>query len=121
MTVLSSRGRFVPVGGWPTAEAERLCEGWEGGGRDLAVLPCWRGLSLSFGFLRDWEASWAVRGVDGLAWLRCEEVRGGGMGAPAVVTAVAIWGVFRVVSFVDGAAGPLREGLDESGEAGCCW
>ena len=42
--------------------------------------------------------------------------------APAVVTVVAIWGVFRVVvSFVDGAAGPLREGLDESGEAGCCW
>lgn len=83
--------------------------------------------------------------MDGLAWLllRCEEVRGGGMGAPAVVTAVAIWGegwgdwvtgwargVFKVEDGagwgewwawgVIGAVSPLREGLLESGEAGCC-
>lgn len=39
MTVLSSRGRLVPVGGWPTADAERLCVGCEGEGFDLLELP----------------------------------------------------------------------------------
>lgn len=38
MTALSSRGRLVPAGGWPTAEAERLWEGCEGEGLDLLAL-----------------------------------------------------------------------------------
>jgi len=84
MTALSSRGRFVPVGGWPTADAERLCAGWEGEGFDLLELPWCRG--LSFPFLRVWAASGAVRAVEGLVW-RWDEVRGGGMGALTEETA----------------------------------
>ena len=139
MMVLSSRGRFVPAGGWPIADAERLWDGCEGEGRDLLAPPCWCGLSLPF--LRDWDASCAARGVEGLAGVRCEDVRGGGMGAPAVVTAaVAMWGDGCEVEGTDGARGafraepgaawgelwawvvvgatiPFREGLLESGDA----
>lgn len=86
MTVLSSRGRLVPAGGWPTAEADLLCCGCD--------LLGWRGLSLSL--RRDWLAS-DEPGV------RCEDVRGGGMG-PLEVVVLFMAGEFCV----EGGSGCAR-------------
>lgn len=104
MTVLSSRGRFVPTGGCPTAVAERLCPG------------CGR-LELP---------SFALR-LEGAAvlLLRCEEVRGGGMGPPAVAAALGF--MAGELLCVDGgcARGVLGELFDAPVEGrrarGACW
>jgi hypothetical protein len=91
MTVLSSRGRLVPAGGCPTAEADLLC--W---GCDLLELPVWRGLSFS---LRRAESS----RCDEPPGVRCEEVRGGGIG-PLDVAVLFMAGEFCV----EGGSGCAR-------------
>ena len=108
MTVLSSRGRLVPVGGWPIAVADLLC--W---GCDLLELPCWRGLSLPL--RRLWAALAAALAVSSrilsvvvegpAAAARWDEVRGGAIGAVAADVAV----VFMAGEFwVDGGSGCAR-------------
>jgi hypothetical protein len=90
MTALSSRGRFVPTGVWPTAVAERL---WVG--CDLLEPPCWRGLS----FARRRESPCVLDEA-----VRCEVVLGGAEGPPAAVVGVLLFmagdcwarGVFRL-------------------------
>jgi hypothetical protein len=123
MTVLSSRGKFVPVGGWPTAEADLLCEGWVGGGLDL-LEPPWRG--LSFG---DWctflRASLSLE-VAAEGWLRCDDVRGGGIGAALVEPKPAEAGVLTTGDvWVDGGRACPRgeftfDGFDAAGDWCIC-
>jgi len=88
MTVLSSRGRLVPVGGWPTAEADLLCWGCE---RLALVLSRRRDGSCCEGLAEEGAA-------------RCEELRGGGIGAPVVVGVECEAGEFCV----DGGSGWAR-------------
>jgi hypothetical protein len=102
MTVLSSRGRLVPAGGWPTADADLLCCGC-----DLLELPVWRG--LSFSLRRDWLAS-EDPGV------RCDDVRGGGIG-PLEVAVLFMAGEFCVEGGSGWARGVVSvELLDTAGE-----
>ena len=102
MTVLSSRGRFVPIGVWPTAVADRL---WPGCA--LLALPAWRGL---FCVLR-LDSSRVLPACDEPAaavaggWVRCEDVRGGGRGTvPLVVGVLFMAGEFCV----EGGSGCAR-------------
>lgn len=117
MTVLSSRGRFVPVGGWPTAEADLLCCGC-----DLLELPCWRG--LSFSLRRDCAALAAALAAssrcDELPGVRCDEVLGGGMGPP-VVAELLVAGEFCVEGGSGCARGVFSAELWETAGELCVW
>lgn len=112
------------MGGSPTAVAERLWVGWPVEGLDLLGAPCWRG--LSFPFLPDCCAcddAGLLFPAEAECWLRCDEVRGGGIGAPAPSEVVGA--VISGDGCDDGALGdaplfPLgrREGLwEEAGDA----
>ena len=124
--------------------AERLWVGCEGDGFDLLEVPCCRGLSLGEGcpFRRDWAgssrdlsrspplayvAAWDGRALEGLllllpavaveAWLRCEEVRGGGMGPVEVMAGDAMAGEACVEGGSGWVCGVFRAELfDNAGE-----